>query len=273
MNPGTTTGRPRRRPPVAARRPGLYLGVAVAGAVVVNVLVGGDPTARADAHASESVSVAQQLRLTARSGQADVSRDLRPLEQLTASRSGREAAQASAQQVQAAAEQAAVEKRKAEEAAKAAAAAAAMAQQQASANGHVASGAGAAAAPGTAATKVARITNSAGPVRPQTQAAANAVVSNVPGADAITLGGTRPDTTDPNGHPAGLAVDYMVLSNGALGDAIVAYHIAHWNELGVAYIIYRQRILMSPNGAWQAMEDRGSPTANHMDHVHVNYQP
>jgi hypothetical protein len=109
-------------------------------------------------------------------------------------------------------------------------------------------------------------------VKPQTQAAANAVVSNVPGAGDITLGGTRASATDPHGHPSGLALDYMVLSDTALGEAIIAYHIAHWNELGVEYIIYKQRMLSSPNGSWVGMEDRGSPTANHMDHVHVNYR-
>ena len=109
-------------------------------------------------------------------------------------------------------------------------------------------------------------------MRPQTQAAADAVVSNVPGAGGITLGGTRASATDPGGHPSGLALDYMVLSNTALGEAIVAYHIAHWDELGVEYIIYKQRMLSSPNGSWVGMEDRGSPTANHMDHVHVNYR-
>lgn len=58
----------------------------------------------------------------------------------------------------------------------------------------------------------------------------------------------------------------------ALGNAIVQYTIAHWAELGVEYVIYRQRILQSPTGAWTAMPDRGSPTANHLDHVHVNYR-
>ena len=62
------------------------------------------------------------------------------------------------------------------------------------------------------------------------------------------------------------------MSDHALGDAVVQYHIDHWNELGVEYIIYCQRILTSPNGAWKAMEDRGGATANHMDHVHVNYR-
>ena len=94
-------------------------------------------------------------------------------------------------------------------------------------------------------------------------------MSNVPGADAITIGGTRPDATEPMGHPAGLALDMMVLSNTALGQAIVQYAIAHWNDFGLSYIIYQQRILMAPNGAWQGMPDRGSPTANHMDHVHI----
>ena len=104
------------------------------------------------------------------------------------------------------------------------------------------------------------------------QAAANAVVSNVPGADRITLGGTRASAADPGGHPYGNALDYMVMSNSALGDAIVAYHVAHWGELGVDYIIWEQRMLSSPNGSWKMMENRGSGTANHMDHPHVNYR-
>jgi pyruvate/2-oxoglutarate dehydrogenase complex dihydrolipoamide acyltransferase (E2) component len=128
-----------------------------------------------------------------------------------------------------------------------------------------------AAAAAPAATATAHITNSAGSVKPQAQAAADQVVSNVPGAAGITLGGTRASAVDPHGHPSGLAVDYMVLSDSALGNAIVQYHIAHWNELGVEYLIYKQRILTSPTGAWKAMADRGSATANHMDHVHVNY--
>jgi LysM repeat protein len=120
-------------------------------------------------------------------------------------------------------------------------------------------------------TATATITNTAGAIKPQAQAAADAVVSNVPGADAITLGGTRASARDPHGHPSGLAIDYMVLNDAALGDAIVAYHLAHWDELGVEYVIWQQRILTSPTGAWKQMADRGSPTQNHMDHVHVNY--
>ena len=109
-------------------------------------------------------------------------------------------------------------------------------------------------------------------MRPQAQAAANAVVSNVPGADSITIGGTRASAADPGGHPSGLALDFMVMSDAALGDAIVEYHKAHWDELGVEYIIWQQRMLSSPGGSWKGMSDRGSGTANHMDHPHVNYR-
>ncbi|MGY1665432.1 transglycosylase family protein [Geodermatophilus sp. SYSU D00696] len=121
------------------------------------------------------------------------------------------------------------------------------------------------------ASAIASITNSAGPVKAVVQAAANAVVSNVPGAADITLGGTRGSAVDPNGHPSGLALDYMVMTDNALGDAIAQYHVDHWDELGVEYVIWEQRILTSPDGAWKAMADRGSVTANHHDHVHVNY--
>ncbi|MGY1692474.1 LysM peptidoglycan-binding domain-containing protein [Geodermatophilus sp. SYSU D01105] len=127
------------------------------------------------------------------------------------------------------------------------------------------------AAPAPAPT-TAQITNSAGAVRPQAQAAADAVVSNVPGAAGITIGGTRGSAVDPHGHPSGLALDYMVLSDAALGDAIAQYQVDHWDELGVEYVIWQQRILTSPTGTWKAMEDRGGVTANHFDHVHVNYR-
>ncbi|WP_199506127.1 transglycosylase family protein [Geodermatophilus sp. TF02-6] len=124
----------------------------------------------------------------------------------------------------------------------------------------------------TATTAVAKISNSAGGVQPQAQAAANAVVAGVPGAAGITIGGTRASAVDPNGHPSGRALDYMVGSNAGLGDAIVQYHVAHWDELGVEYVIWQQKILTSPTGSWKPMADRGSATANHMDHVHVNYR-
>jgi hypothetical protein len=282
----TTSGRIAR----TRRRPALYLGVATAGAVLAGVVVGTEPAAQAEAAPPETVSVAQELGLTAGSGPVDVATELQPLQDLAATRSTREAAATAAQQVQAAADQAVLDRQRAEaeaaakakaeaEAAAKAEAAAAAAAQAAAAPAAAPAQAGAAApaaaaprASAAAAGTVARITNTAGPVAAVVQAAANRVVSNVPGADSITLGGTRPSAADPGGHPSGLALDYMVLSDAALGDAIVEYHIAHWDELGVDYVIWQQRMLSSPNGSWKAMADRGGATANHMDHPHVNYR-
>ncbi|MCW2697294.1 MAG: surface antigen, partial [Modestobacter sp.] len=112
--------RARRRP--AVRRPGLYLGAAVAGAMLVGVVLGTDPAAEA---AAEPVSVAQELGLTAGSGAVDVTEHLRPLEELAASRSTREAAETAAQQAQAAADKVELDRRAAEAAAAEAAARAA----------------------------------------------------------------------------------------------------------------------------------------------------
>ncbi|SDN06514.1 hypothetical protein SAMN05660642_03977 [Geodermatophilus siccatus] len=288
MDPRTTSsGRlSSRRPARARRRPALYLGVATAGAVLAGVVVGPEPAAQAEAAPPETVSVARELGLTAGSGPVDVATELQPLQDLAATRSTREAAETAAQQVQAAADQAVLDRQRAE----AEAAAKAKAEAEAAAKAEAAAAAQAAAAPApaqagaaapaaaaprasaAAAGTVARISNTAGPVAAVVQAAANRVVSNVPGAGSITLGGTRPSAADPGGHPSGLALDYMVLSDAALGDAIVEYHIAHWDELGVDYVIWQQRMLSSPNGSWKAMADRGGATANHMDHPHVNYR-
>jgi LysM repeat protein len=118
----------------------------------------------------------------------------------------------------------------------------------------------------------APIINSSGPVQIHVQEAADAVFANVRGASLITIGGTRSSARDPNGHPSGRALDYMVLGDAGLGDSITQYHIDNWEALGVDYIIWQQRILSSPDGAWQWMADRGSGTQNHYDHVHVNYR-
>jgi hypothetical protein len=261
--------------------------MAAAGALMANVLVSAQPAAQADA---APVSVAQQLALTARSTPAQETVGFRRLEQSAAGRGDREAAQLAAQQAQAAADQAVLDRQRAEaeaaaaaraaaeaEAARVAAEAAARAAAEAAQAAQASSGQQAEESRGTAAaagqaTGSARITNNSGSVESQVQAAADVVTSNVPGAAGITLGGTRASAADPGGHPSGLALDYMVMSDDALGDAIAQYHIDHWDSLGVDYLIWQQRYLSSPTGSWKQMEDRGGVTANHHDHVHVNYR-
>jgi len=69
-------------------------------------------------------------------------------------------------------------------------------------------------------------------------------------------------------HPAGLALDFMV--DTATGNALADYVLANRKAFGVTYVIWRQRY--NDGSGFTPMEDRGSPTANHMDHVHVSFQ-
>ena len=73
-------------------------------------------------------------------------------------------------------------------------------------------------------------------------------------------------------HASGQAIDIMLGSSTASGDAIAAFTMKHARELGVSQVIYRERIwtVQRAGDGWRAMADRGSPTANHMDHVHVS---
>ena len=78
------------------------------------------------------------------------------------------------------------------------------------------------------------------------------------------IGGYRPNAGE---HSTGQAVDFMITSRSQ-GDAIAAFVQNHVSEFDVQYIIWRQRY-WAPGGSWELMEDRGSITANHYDHVHV----
>jgi hypothetical protein len=72
-------------------------------------------------------------------------------------------------------------------------------------------------------------------------------------------------------HGSGQAVDCMV-SDAKVGRQVADWVRAHARELGVSEVIYSQHIWTVQRGSegWRSMSDRGSPTANHMDHVHVS---
>ena len=52
---------------------------------------------------------------------------------------------------------------------------------------------------------------------------------------------------------------------------LAAWLRANYASLGITEIIYQQRIWTTQRASegWRAMEDRGSATANHYDHIHV----
>jgi hypothetical protein len=81
-------------------------------------------------------------------------------------------------------------------------------------------------------------------------------------------------------HPLGRACDFMLSSGGVMpaaaaiqkGFDITAWAQANASRLGIMYIIYRQRIwdVRMASSGWVPMENRGSITANHFDHVHIS---
>lgn len=78
---------------------------------------------------------------------------------------------------------------------------------------------------------------------------------------------------DPHGeHASGKALDFMIDGDVDLGYRIRDFVQAHAAELDLYDIIYRQHIWtpVRASEGWRLMEDRGDPTANHMDHVHVS---
>jgi len=72
-------------------------------------------------------------------------------------------------------------------------------------------------------------------------------------------------------HSSGKAIDIMT-SDSEVGNAIAEFLRAHAAELNLYDVIYAQRIYTQERGGegWRSMEDRGSTTANHYDHVHVS---
>jgi SH3 domain-containing protein len=90
-----------------------------------------------------------------------------------------------------------------------------------------------------------------------------AVCSNFP--SITTYGGWRNDGEHSDGH----AIDVMV--SGDEGWQVAEFLRAHAAEFNLYDVIYSQRIFTQERASegWRYMEDRGSTTANHYDHVHV----
>jgi hypothetical protein len=84
---------------------------------------------------------------------------------------------------------------------------------------------------------------------------------------AVSSWGGRSGSGD---HGAGRALDIMC--TGSLGDSIANYVRSHASSFGVSEVIWEQHIwsVQRSSEGWRPMEDRGSTTANHYDHVHVS---
>jgi hypothetical protein len=108
-----------------------------------------------------------------------------------------------------------------------------------------------------------------GAVKPWVAASANIIITEF---GVGTVYGYNPGGTWGE-HPLGLAVDFMVYSDKAKGDAIAAFAQANHASHSIYYIIWYQRIwnVTRAGEGWRTMSDRGSVTQNHKDHVHISY--
>lgn len=91
----------------------------------------------------------------------------------------------------------------------------------------------------------------------------NTVCANWP--QIVSYGTWRDDGE----HGEGRAMDIMV--SGDTGWAVADFLRANYAELGIEYLIYARNIwsVERAGEGWRGMADRGSITANHIDHVHV----
>lgn len=93
------------------------------------------------------------------------------------------------------------------------------------------------------------------------------------------IGGWR-SAQDGGEHPLGRAADFMLSSGGKLptaanhekGDQLAAWAKKNAKRLGIKYIIWDQKIWnpLRASEGWRPMENRGSATQNHKDHVHIS---
>lgn len=102
-------------------------------------------------------------------------------------------------------------------------------------------------------------------LKPNTVNGYRAVCAKFP--EVKTYGGVRPGSGTSD-HYTGGAVDIMIADS--TGDRIADYLIKNSGALNVKYVIWKQRI-WNPGSGWSSMEDRGSPTDNHFDHVHASF--
>lgn len=77
-------------------------------------------------------------------------------------------------------------------------------------------------------------------------------------------------------HSTGRAVDFMISHHGwgndsELGDFICQYILNNAARFGLKWVIWKQHLTYA-SGTGYAMEDRGSTTNNHYDHVHVFFE-
>lgn len=101
------------------------------------------------------------------------------------------------------------------------------------------------------------------PVRPHVQAFANVACGTVGCPDVVS---------SYHGHQPSVDLALDVFQLRELGDKFADFALGD-KVHRLEYVIWRQRINTRDGRGWRMMEDRGSITQNHYDHVHVSFNP
>jgi len=107
-------------------------------------------------------------------------------------------------------------------------------------------------------------------VLPHVQRFANAVCADTSACSISTYEGHQPVAARALDILASDVYGERPTDNNALGDEVADHVLAHQVDAGITYVIWKQRINLGDG--WRDMEDRGSITQNHYDHVHVSFE-
>lgn len=83
-----------------------------------------------------------------------------------------------------------------------------------------------------------------------------------------SIGGYRASSR--SNHQLGGAIDFMTFKDSAKGWEVAKYVTANAAAFNIDHVIFEQKIWTPYKPYWRPMEDRGSITQNHYDHVHVS---
>ena len=106
-------------------------------------------------------------------------------------------------------------------------------------------------------------------VLPHVQVFADAACGAVGACTVSTYNGHHPTAARATDTLVSDAYGSFPSDDNALGDALAEFALAHQAEYGIWYVIWRQRY--NDGAGWDPMEDRGSITQNHYDHVHISF--
>jgi len=106
-------------------------------------------------------------------------------------------------------------------------------------------------------------------VLPHVQRFANAMCTATGACAISTYEGHHPSADRAIDIRVSDAFGQLPSDDNLLGNTVADYALAHQPENGIWYVIWRQRF--NDGSGWDPMEDRGSITQNHYDHVHVSF--